>query len=245
VKADGLEAAWGAEYVSGRVRHGGEWLRSLRAAAVRAVRRYIYRSHRFLVMRTVLAGPPVAAAVGDVVFRLATPSDLEGLEELERYGRASRHRRLVRDDNDWLFVACHGDRVVATRRYSRALPPVSRDGHGLMSRLLELGHAHVWAADTFCLPEYRNQGIGRLLGLYAMRALAALGYTENFGTIAIGNGPSLRMARRQGSQPLYYVSYVRVLWYERLRVSRKLPKHVEDVAGVAESASEVGDDVPR
>jgi hypothetical protein len=60
-----------------------------------------------------------------------------------------------------------------------------------------------------------------------MRFLASLGYTQNFGTITLTNTPSIRMARHQGSEPLYYVSYVRLLFYERLSVSRKLPKQFE------------------
>jgi GNAT superfamily N-acetyltransferase len=215
-----------------RVARLGNWWRYVRhhglmAAGRIMINRYVYRSHRFVVTRAVLAGPPAADHAGDIVFRLATSSDLDHLDELERYGRGSTHRSHVKQDSDWLFVACHGDRIVATRRYSRALPPASRDGHGLMSRVMQLDPGQVWVADTFCLPEYRRQGLARLLGLFAKRFLASLGYKENFSAIAITNTPALRMSRHQGSQRVCYVSYFRLLFYERLRVSKEIPAQFE------------------
>lgn len=91
----------------------------VRATARSLFQHYVYRSHRFVVTRATLDGPPAASRVGDIVFRLATPSDLERLDELDRYGRGSRHRFYVEEDGDWLFVACHGERIVATRRLDR------------------------------------------------------------------------------------------------------------------------------
>jgi hypothetical protein len=184
---------------------------------------HVYRSHRFVVTRATLAGPPAASGVGEIVFRLATPSDLERLDELDRYGRGSRHRFYVEKDEDWLFVACHGERIVATRRYSRTLPGPSRDGHGLTSRVVRLEPDQVWAADTFCLPEYRGHRVAFLLGVFARRYLASLGYRQNLSSIAIDNTSSLRMQSRSGSERILYVSYLRILFYERLRVSREIP----------------------
>jgi GNAT superfamily N-acetyltransferase len=208
------------------LRHAWHYIlhRGVMAAFKAVSRHYLYGAHHCLILETTLAGPPAADHVGDIVFRRATASDLDRLNELDRYrGRGSTHRMRVAEDNDWLFVACHGERIVATRRYSRAVPSASRDGHGLMARIVQLGPNQLWADDTFCLPEYRNRGIARLLGLFAMRFLASLAYTENLGTIATTNTPSIRMAHRQGVRPLYYVSYFRFLFYERLVVSKDIP----------------------
>ena len=111
---------------------------STRMTARLLFHRYVYRAHRFVVTRATLAGPPAATCAGDIVFRLATPADLDRLDELDRYGRGARHRFYVEKDGDWLFVACHGERIVATRRYSRTLPGPSKDGHGLTSRVVRL-----------------------------------------------------------------------------------------------------------
>ena len=190
------------------------------AAGHAFIDRYVYRSRRYIVTYSPLAGPPVADHVGDVVFRTATASDLDRLDELERYGRGARHRVYVETDKDWLFVACHQNRVVATRRVSRLV----RDP--LISRVIQLGPTQVWMADVFCLPEYRSRGIARHLQLFGDRVLASAGYTERFASIAADNTASLRMARGSGSQYLYYVSYVRYLFYERLRVSREIPERL-------------------
>jgi GNAT superfamily N-acetyltransferase len=208
-----------------RLENGRQYVRQhgLGAAARLLFHRHVYRSHRFIVTRAMLAGPPAAPRVGEIVFRLATPSDLDRLDELERYGRGERHRFYVKEDADWLFVACHGNRVVATRRYSRALPGPSKDGHGLTSRVIQLEPDQVWAADTFCLPGYRGQGVAGLLGVFAKRYLASLGYRHNLSSIAITNTSALRMQSRAGSERVCYVSYRRILFYERLRVSKKIP----------------------
>ena len=192
--------------------------RGLMPAIQTIIDRYLYRSHRCIIDHCALAGPPVDDHVGDIVLRLATPSDLDRLDEFERYGRGSIQRAYVTKDNDWLFVACHGARIVATRRVSR----VVRDG--LISRVVQLRQGQLWAADVFCLPEYRNQGIGRHLALFGDRFLASLGYEERFGHVAVSNTPSLRLSRHKGNQPVYYVSYFRVLFWERLFVSRDIPR---------------------
>jgi GNAT superfamily N-acetyltransferase len=180
------------------------------------VRRYVYRAQRFVVVRSDLAGPPVPDRVGDVVLRPATPCDLGRLDELEPYGRGARQRRYVEEDKDWLFVACDGERIVATSRTCRALPPASRDGRGLMPRVLQLGPGEVWAGDVFCVPEYRNRGIGGQLELFGDRWLASLGYTTRFGSIEITNTIAARMHSRIGKQPALYVSYSRLLFFERV-----------------------------
>jgi GNAT superfamily N-acetyltransferase len=190
--------------------------------AVRAfIRRYVFGSQKFVVVRSDLAGPPVPDHVGGVVFRPATPSDLDRLDEFERYGRGSRQRRYVEEDRDWFFVACDGERIVATSRTCRALPSASRDGHGLMPRVLRLGPGEVWAGDVFCLPEYRNGGIGGQLELFGDRWLAALGYTTRFGSIELTNTIAARMHSRVGKQPVLDVSYSRLLFFERLVVRKR------------------------
>lgn len=193
-------------------------------AAVRsAVNRYVYRSHRLVIIHGPLDGPPVEDHVGNIVFRCATTSDLGRLAELERYGRGSNLRACVMEDGDWLFVACDGDRVVATRLYSRVLPPYS-----LVPRVLELEPTQVWMGDLFSLPEYRSQGIGRRLALFADRCMASRGYREMFASIAVNNMPSLRLSSHKGSQPFCYVSYFRFLCYERLRVTKDRPTEFEN-----------------
>jgi GNAT superfamily N-acetyltransferase len=198
-------------------------------ATVRAIiYRYVYRNYRGLIFRTGLAGPPTEGHVGNVVFRLATASDLDHLAELERYGRGSMLRAGVTEDNDWLFVACHGDRIVATRRYSRVVPP-----HGLVSRVIHLEPAQVYMADIFCLPEYRSQGIARRLSLFGDRFLGSRGYTDSFAATEVTNTPSLRMSLHKGNgRPVYHVSYFRLLFYERLVISKDIPpKYWAEVVG--------------
>lgn len=193
------------------------------ARIARAVLDRLFRSYRCIVTHNPLAGPPAVDHVDEVVFRLATPSDFDRLGELEPYGRGSRHRTYVENDGDWLFVACHGERIVATRRYSRTLPGPAKDGHGLTSRVVRLEPDQLWAADTFCLPEYRGHRVAALLGVFARRYLASLGYRQNLSSISVDNTSSLRMQSRSGSERILYVSYLRIFFYERLRVSREIP----------------------
>lgn len=190
----------------------------LRFAAIRRfVARYVYRTYRCVVTHSSLAGPPAVDHVGDVKFRIATPCDLDRLEEFERDGRGTRHRAYVEGDRDWLFVACDGDRIVATRRVSRVI----RDS--ILSRVIDLGPDQVWAADVYCLPEYRSRGIGRHLVVFVDRYLASLGYTDRFGSVDVTNTASLRMSRAAGRRVVYDVSFVRILGWERLHVSKHVP----------------------
>ena len=89
--------------------------------------------------------------------------------------------------------------------------------------MVRLEPDQVWAADTFCLPEYRGRRIAALLGVFAKRHLASLGYRENLSAIAVDNASSLRMQSRSDSERILYVSYLRILFYERLRVSKHIP----------------------
>jgi len=202
------------------LRHGWRYVQrhGLTAALRATVNRFLYRSEQWIVFRADLAGLPADDHVGDIVFRLATPADLARLDELDRYHRGSSQRRDVDKDHDWLFVAVHGDHIVATRRYSATVP-----AHGVMSRVLTLGPGQIWMADLFCRPEYRNQGVARLLAVFADRVLAACEYKEHFASVPIANTASLRLSLRKGSEPCYHVSYFRLLFYERLRVSRTMP----------------------
>jgi hypothetical protein len=198
----------------------GDWRRHLHAF----VNRHIYRAVKMVVNQTELTGPPAADRVGDVVFRLAAPADLQRLDQLEPYGRGARQRTYVEKEGDWLFVACCGDQVVGTRRYSRTLPSASRDGHGLMARLLELKPTQVWSADVWLLPEYRQRGINQPFASFTMRFLASLGYTEQLAAVTLPNLPSLRSSARRGAKRLYYISYMRLFFYERLRISTERPR---------------------
>lgn len=178
----------------------------------------MYHSRQYIVTYNLLEGAPGPDRTGDVVMRLATPSDLDRLGALEPYGRgATTHRPYVEHDSDWLFVACHRDRIVATRRVSRVI----RDR--LMSRVVQLGARQLWAADVFCLPEFRNRGIGRCLQLFGNRYLGRLGYTELFGAIAAENTASIRASLGAETRLLYFVAHLRILSWERLRVSKDPP----------------------
>jgi GNAT superfamily N-acetyltransferase len=168
------------------------------------------------------AGPPADDHTGDVVFRLATPSDMARLDGIERYRAGSVQRRALQEDDGWFFVACRDDQIVAARRYSRTIPRQS-----VIARAVELRPDQLYGADAFCLPEYRSRGIIRLLGLFAMRYFASLGYKENLGAINVRNTPSLRMSRRKGTELFCYVSCRRVLFWERLTVSTRFPEEVE------------------
>lgn len=185
----------------------------------------LYRSRQYVVFDDDLAGPAAVDRVGDVVLRLATPADLTRLHELEPYGRGSRQREYVERDGDWLFVACHGDRIVATARYGR----VVRDA--VLARVVVLEPGQVWGADQFCLPDFRNRGISRLLAVFANRWLAALGYTEVGSSVDAANAASIRMTLHKGCRARLYVSYSRVLAWERLRVSKDVPEHLASYPG--------------
>jgi GNAT superfamily N-acetyltransferase len=178
----------------------------------------VYSARAFFVIRVKLAGPSTPDHVGDVVFRWANQGDLERLETLDAHGRGSTQRAYVAAHGDLLFVACHGDRIVATRRCSREI----RDP--LAARVVALRAGQLWGADVFCLPEYRSQGVGRRLALFADRQLASKGYTEVLATVEGGNVPSLRLSLRKGSELAYYVSYLRLPFYERLRISERMPR---------------------
>jgi GNAT superfamily N-acetyltransferase len=201
------------------------WLRYARKhgllAASRAFRdRWIYRSYRCVITYSVAAGPPVPDQIGDVRFRPATPSDYEQLREFEGSGRGERARWYVDHENDSVVVACHGDRIVGFRRASRVI----RDS--VVSRVVKLEPGQFWGADVFCLPEYRSGGIGRHLKVFTDRYMASLGYKEHFGSIDVTNIASLRASRAAGREAAYYISYLKVLFWERLRVSKDVPDHV-------------------
>ena len=205
----------------------GNWWRYVNSRgvsdAVRAfIDRFVYRSHACVITYSPAAGPPAVDHVGAVRFRVATRHDLDALQELDRYGRGERHRRHVDEDHDWLVVACDGDRIVATRRASRVI----RDN--VVSRVIKLEPDQYWGADVFCLPEYRNRGIGRHLQVFGDRYMASLGYKDRFGAVNARNTASLRTSRAAGRHALYYVSYVRILFWERLRVSKSVPARLWD-----------------
>src|SRR5262249_62147257 len=90
----------------------------------------------------------------------------------------------------------------------------------LISRVITLKHGQLWAADAFCLPEYRNRAIVRRLGLFAQAQLAREGYTEFVGAISVMNIPSLRMTLHD-SAFICRITYRRLLFNERLRISHE------------------------
>ena len=65
----------------------------------------LFRRYRCIVEGKYLAGTTAVDHVGDIVFRRATPSDLDHLDELEPYGRGARQRACVEQEHDLLFVA--------------------------------------------------------------------------------------------------------------------------------------------
>jgi hypothetical protein len=84
--------------------------------AWRRVRQRLFATRKFVVIRKKLEVFPVPDRLGEVVFRQASATDLERLDDLEAHGRGSTQRAHVRERHDMLFVACHGDRILATRR---------------------------------------------------------------------------------------------------------------------------------
>jgi GNAT superfamily N-acetyltransferase len=180
--------------------------------------RFIYGSQDFIITRVALSGPPVHDKLGEVTLRLATPSDLPHLDELERYDRRASVIRGHVEDGNWLFIACHGDRIVAARITSPAIPT-----HAITAKALRLGPEQAWDEDMFCVPDYRGKGIARHLSLFSDRYMASLGYTEAFASISTWNIPSLRMQLHKGSEFAYHVSYRRFLIYDRLSVSPHRP----------------------
>jgi GNAT superfamily N-acetyltransferase len=189
------------------------------AAAARAFfARYVYRSSEQVIFRSGLAGPPAPDHLGEIRFRLATAADRPDIEALSRHGRPV----TIMEDGDWLFVAEHGDRIIATRVYNCAIPP-----HGLLSRVIDLKPGQVYMADLFIAPAYRNQSVGRHLALYADRFLAGRGYTEMFTAVATTNTPSIRLSLHKGSRPHCYVAYFRLLFHERLVVTADMPHRLD------------------
>ena len=196
--------------------------RGLRAT-LGTIRQRVVRTQEVVIYRTVLAGPPAADASGGLRFCVAGPQHLDDLAAFERvrYGAHTRRRGHVNEDNDWLFLAWDGDRIVATRRYSRAFMPGE-----IWSRVLTLRASQVWSADAYCVPEYRNRGVNRQFGRFTMRYLAARGYTEEFGVIDASNAASLRSVVGRGSELVYFISYTRYFFYARLVVSANLPGYI-------------------
>jgi RimJ/RimL family protein N-acetyltransferase len=96
----------------------------------------------------------------------------------------------------------------------------------IVSRVMTLGPGHYWGADVFCVPEFRNRGIARHLQVFADRHMASLGYKDMFAGISATNIASLRASRAAGREAVSYVSYVKVLFWERLRVSKDVPAHL-------------------
>jgi GNAT superfamily N-acetyltransferase len=188
--------------------------------AWRRVRQRLFATRKFVVIRKKLEVFPVPDRLGEVVFRQASATDLARLDDLEAHGRGSTQRAHVRERHDMLFVACHGDRILATRRCGLEV----RDP--LAARVVQLRPGQVWVADLFCLPEYRSHGVGTHLILFTDRELAVQRYTEVLAAVDAGNISSLRASRSTGFDFPFYVSYVRVLRYERLRVHDRLPRRL-------------------
>ena len=175
-------------------------------------------SEDFVITRATLNGPPVADRVGDVVFRLATAADLPLFHGHERFGSRLEMLGAHIRGGDWLFIATLGGRFVAARLITRTVP-----GRDVASRVLKLMPHQVWDDDMYCASDYRGQGIARQLSLFSARYMASLGYTEAFARIATSNVPSLRMQRHKGSTFAWHVSSRRLLFFRRVRASRRVP----------------------
>jgi len=73
------------------------------------------------------------------------------------------------------------------------------------------------------VPRDRCKRIAEHLSLFGERHLASLGYTDLVGTITADNAASLKMHRRKGVRFSHHVSYSRLLFRERLRVTEDVP----------------------
>ena len=203
----------------------GNGLRHLRqhgiVATLRRIRPHLYSSRKFVIIRKRLRDSVVSGHLGEIVFRRASAADLDRLDSLDAHGRGSAQRAFVEQRHDLLFVACHADRIIATRRCSREI----RDP--LVARVVRLGAGQIWVADVFCLPEYRNQAVVRHLILFADRELASEHYSEALAAVDADNIPSLRTSLRSGSEAACYVSSLRMLSYERMRLHTELPERLQ------------------
>lgn len=203
---------------AGVLRYGWSYLRhnGLVPTLSAFARRYVYRSLEHVIMCSRTIDQDAADHVGDVVLRLATPADAERLRRFDQ-AREAPHRPPLGVHREWCFIACDGDRIVASRRYMDELP-----SYRLVSRVVRLQPGQLWADDVYCLAEYRGRGIARSLGLFAQRVLATDGYRDFFGSISVTNAASLRMTLHD-SDFVCHLRYVRLLLYERLRVSTEIP----------------------
>jgi len=207
------------------VRYSWRYLRhrGLRAT-VRAVgRRYVYCSRDLVVLKSSRIDPSAVDGVGEIRFRLGGPADVDGLREFDR-SRGATPRPPSGNGQVWRFLACHREKIVATRWYSEDLPPYS-----LITRVLAPKRGQLWAGDVFCIPEYRSRGIVRRLGLFAQAHLALQGYTEFVSAISGQNIPSLRM-HLHDSTFICQITYRRLLFREDLRISHEPPRHLHDLA---------------
>jgi hypothetical protein len=154
----------------------------------------LFHCHRCIVEGARLdPSKEVENRVGDIVFRLATSSDLECLDELEPYDRGSRQRRFVEESGDFLFVACDGPRIVATARYGG----VVRDG--VVSRVIRLEPGQIWGADACCLPEYRSRGVTRRLTIFANEFISSNSVLERLRvSTVLPSQRGRRCAEREG-----------------------------------------------
>ncbi len=186
--------------------------RGLRKTVLQIWDRYIYTSQEWVIFLNLLEGPPVAPPSG-IVFRPYTPADLPLLGAFARYYRASELRARL-EEGCWLDLAFDGDRPVAFRLTSTSSPRQAP-----FAKLIRLKADQTRTVDLFCLPEYRGRGIGRWLGPFAERRIATMGYRENISTVGLNNVSSLRSTIYQGDRAVRVVSYFRVLFNSKQRIS--------------------------
>jgi GNAT superfamily N-acetyltransferase len=190
----------------------------VRATLQRIVDECTAGSADFIITRADLHGPAVAGRIEEVALRRATLADAPRLEEIAHGTRRASVLREHIAGGDWLFIACHGDRIVAARLMTRTVPESD-----LAAKALTLQPHEVWDDDMFCLSEWRGRGIARHLSLYSDRYMGGLGYSATFARISTSNVASLRMQRHKGSEFVCHVSYRRFLFYGRVRVACESP----------------------
>lgn len=195
----------------------------LSAVIAFAIETYVFASRQWVIFRADLAGPPADPGSDGIVFRPYRPEDAHLLAAFEPYRRATELRNRVAE-GFWLDLALDGERPVAFR-WARITGPK----YGPLARLIHLEPGQIWP-NVFCMPEYRGRGIAKRLGLLMNRRLGALGYREEVSAIRLDNAASIRSTLDQGDEPVRIISYFRLLWWARYRISTDLSP-VYEVAG--------------
>jgi GNAT superfamily N-acetyltransferase len=161
--------------------------------------------------KQIFTGPPPASPTSspELTFREATPDDgprLQALQALIEHGGAVRTRKINAPDffgryrafdRYKVFVACAGDRIVASDAF--AIRPATIAGE-----LRRIGHV----SHTFVSPEIQASGIGsRFKREFGEPYLRSHGVALMYGHVAEGNERALRSVRRAGWDVARRVSF--------------------------------------